>query len=65
MSPYRQIPSLDAVVLVAHDALRIDVWTRGPQGWVLASFAEGEVISLDAIGCTLPVNDVYAALRDA
>jgi Uma2 family endonuclease len=62
---YRRIPSLDAVVLVAHDAPRIDLWTRGREGWQLTSFGEGEVVALEAIGCTLPVSDVYAATRDA
>ena len=56
---YQQITSLAHVVLVSHDEKRIDVWTRGRDGWSAASAAPGERAVLHAIGCTLDVNDVY------
>jgi Uma2 family endonuclease len=62
---YRQIPSLEAVVLVDHEAPCIEVWTRGPQGWTESRFSSGEVVPLTAIRCVLAVDDVYAAARDA
>jgi Uma2 family endonuclease len=62
---YRQIPSLEAVLLVDHAQPRIDLWTRGPQGWTSSAFTAGEVVPLRAIGCALTVDDVYAAAREA
>jgi Uma2 family endonuclease len=62
---YRQIPSLEAVLLVDHAQPRIDLWTRGPQGWTSSAFTAGEVVQLRAIGCALAVDDVYAAARGA
>jgi Uma2 family endonuclease len=63
---YQQIPSLELIVLVDHATPRIDLWTRSPElGWQLATFGTGQVVSLDAIKCTLAVDAVYAAARDA
>lgn len=62
---YRQIPSLEAVVLIDHEAPRIELWTRGPQGWTARPFSSGDVVPLEAIGCTLPLDEVYAAAREA
>jgi Uma2 family endonuclease len=60
---YQQMPSLEAVVLVDHDTPCVDLWTRQAQGWHLRRFAAGAVLPLDAIGCSLAVDDVYAAGR--
>jgi Uma2 family endonuclease len=58
---YRQIPSLACVVLVDREAAHIETWARGQSGWVAARFGPGAVVPLDAIGCTLAVDDVLAA----
>ena len=59
---YRQIPSLEGVVLVWHTQRRIDVWTRGDAGaWMVREAAAGERATLP-VSCTLVVDDVY---RDA
>ena len=62
---YQQIPSLDAVVLVDHEQPRIDLWMREEGGWRSRSFGEGEEIPLEVIGCTLEVDAIYAAAREA
>ena len=62
---YRQIPSLEAVVLVDHAATCIDLWTREAEGWASRRFSAGEVVPLGAIGCEIAVDAVYAAARDA
>jgi Uma2 family endonuclease len=62
---YRQIPSLDAILLVDHERERIDLWTRSGGAWHSRFFGTGEVIRLDVIGATLAVDEVYAAARDA
>jgi Uma2 family endonuclease len=62
---YQQIPSLAAIVLVAHEQSRIELWTRGGTGWERRAFGAGEAVPLEAIACELTVDDVYAAARDA
>lgn len=62
---YQRIPSLEAIVLVDHASERIDLWTREGQAWRVRSFAAGEVVPLDTVGATVPVDEVYAAARGA
>lgn len=62
---YQQIPSLDAVVLVAHDEERVDILLRGAAGWEQQRYGAGDTIPLVAIGCSLGVDPVYAAAREA
>jgi Uma2 family endonuclease len=62
---YRQIASLDAVLLVDVAAPGIELWTRTASGWTSRRFSSGETLALDAVGCTLAVDQVYAAARDA
>lgn len=62
---YRRIPSLREYVLVSHREPRIDVWRRPEAGaeWIETRATRGEVAHLDAIGCELGVDAVYAAAR--
>jgi Uma2 family endonuclease len=62
---YRRIPSLTCVLLVDGEGRQVEAWTRSVSGWEQARFAEGEHVVIDAIGCTLPVDEVLAAARDA
>ncbi len=58
---YQQIQSVAHVVLVAHDGVRIDVWSRAGDGWVSQSYGPHETVQLPAIDCLL---DVDATFRD-
>jgi len=62
---YQQIPSLAAVVLVDHRSPRIELWSRGEESWSCTPFGAGDVMPLDAIQCSLPVDVMYAAAREA
>jgi Uma2 family endonuclease len=60
---YRQIPSLQGVVLVWHTQRRIEIWTRGDGGtWTARDAFAGERAPVPGLSCALIVNDVY---RDA
>jgi Uma2 family endonuclease len=54
---YKQIPSLQEIVLVAHDGKRLDLVRRMPDGTWATSTAE--TIQLDSIGCSLSSAEVY------
>jgi Uma2 family endonuclease len=62
---YQQVPSLQAVVLFAHDEPRVELWLRGSAGWEQHRYGAGDSVPLAAIGCSLSVDTVYAAARDA
>lgn len=65
LAHYRQIPSLETILLVDHLTARIDLHTRDGASWHSRQFGAGDHIPLAAIDCTLAVDDVYAAARDA
>jgi Uma2 family endonuclease len=60
---YRTLPSLRHYVMIAQDRLGVDVFTRQADGhWLLEAYdgcPEADV-ALAAIGCTLPVSEIYA-----
>ncbi|WP_438002050.1 Uma2 family endonuclease [Sorangium sp. So ce185] len=57
---YRCIPSLREYVLVSQHEPRIEVFHRNEDGsWTLREARAGEGAELQAIGCTLSVDDVY------
>jgi Uma2 family endonuclease len=61
---YRTIPSLRHVVLVEPDAIDVEVWTRGPDGWTRAvSVDRADIVKLEAIGVSLPVAEIYAGVE--
>ncbi len=55
---YQLIPSLEAIVLIDHEARRAELWQRrGGDAWQLASSTERIVI--DSLGCTLELAEVF------
>lgn len=60
---YRSLSSLRHYVLIAQDRLGVDVFTRQADGhWLLEAYdgcPEADV-ALTAIGCILPVSEIYA-----
>jgi Uma2 family endonuclease len=65
LSHYQRIPSLAAIILVDHASPRVDVWTRGSDGWHSVAFGPGQTVPLPAIACSLPVDEIYAAALGA
>ena len=59
LAHYQRIPSLTAIVLVAHDERRLEVWRRVADHWTLEVFRDDQHATLEAIGATLPVAEVY------
>ena len=55
---YQQIPSLEELVLVAHDEQSVDVWRRTPDGWAQQRASSGSV-ALHSIDVELPVREIY------
>lgn len=58
---YRQIPSLREYVLVSQTDSHIEVFRRGEGGhWTFFEARAGASLTLESIGCTIAVDEVYA-----
>ena len=64
---YRALPSLLQYVLIAQDRFSVDVFSRqDDQRWVLTVYSTpGDLISFDAIGCAIPMVEIYARVSFA
>ena len=57
---YARIPSLAAVLYVWQTEDRIEMRRREPDGtWSSSVFRAGDTVAIEAIGCSLRVDDVY------
>lgn len=59
LAHYKRIPSLHEIVLVAHDERRVDLWRRIGDRWTLLSFRTAEHLTLESIGASLPIDELY------
>lgn len=62
---YQQVPALQAIVLVDHAQARVELWTRDGATWTSRQLGAGDTVPLEAIGCSLRVDDIYAAAQGA
>ena len=61
---YFAIPSIQALVLVSQDRVRVEVRTRGESSWQVAiSHHLSDEIALPEIGVTLPLSEIYDRLE--
>lgn len=57
---YQQMPSVDEIVLVAHDRPEIEIVRREPDGsWSRHVARAGELAELSSVACALPLGEVY------
>ncbi|MEY4546754.1 MAG: hypothetical protein RL685_2949 [Pseudomonadota bacterium] len=56
---YKQIPSLEAVLLVAHDEPRLELWRRVGDKWTLELARGSESLAVPSLGVVLDVAEVY------
>jgi Uma2 family endonuclease len=63
---YKQIPTLEAVVIVSHREPRVDVWSRQAPGstWSLNTARSGQVVHVPAAGCALGVDAIWKAAAE-
>lgn len=59
-SAYRELPSLQAFLLIAQDEPRVEVYSRRGDFWTVTDYRGLDgVIALDAIACTLTLASIY------
>ncbi len=66
LTHYKQIPSLEAVVIVSHRQAQVDVWSRPTDSplWSRASASAGETAAVPALGCQLDVDAIWRAAAE-
>lgn len=62
LAQYQSIAALQSVVIVSHRARRLTVITRSPDGWKLAEFEQGTIVTLVNPALSLSVSEIYAVL---
>jgi Uma2 family endonuclease len=61
LSQYKQIASLQAVLIVSHSHRRITVISR-EAAWETREYRPGESVTVPGIGVTLPVDEFYGSV---
>lgn len=59
LAHYKQVESLEEIVLVAHDTRRLEVWRRAGETWNLEVTSDSGEARVHALDCTLPLAEVY------
>ncbi len=60
LAHYKQIPSVQEIVLIAHGSAKIELWRRVQTGWTLeVACAGAERLRLTSLDCTIDLADVY------
>jgi Uma2 family endonuclease len=62
LTDYRHIPSVQAILFIASEEKRVELWRRGTDSWTVMEFETGGIIPLDVIGFDIPVEALYEGL---
>ena len=58
---YRELDSLEAYLIISHDRVRADLYTRSGDHWTLRTFTDhADVVPLAALDCALSLERVYS-----
>lgn len=63
LSHYKQIPSLQAVLIVSHRRRQVTVIAREAEGWRQREARAGEDLVVDALDLSLAVDELYAGVE--
>jgi len=62
---YRSVESIRQVVLVSQHERRVEVYTRAGAGrWILDETVGDGAVALEAVGCELPLDEIYLKVFD-
>jgi Uma2 family endonuclease len=66
LTHYKQVPSLEAIVIVSHREARVDVWSRPTESplWSRTSATAGASAAVPALGCLLDVDAIWRAAAE-
>ena len=66
LTHYKQIPSLEAIVIVSHREAKVDVWSRSTDSplWSPTSATAGASVAVPALGVLLDVDAIWRAAAE-
>lgn len=59
LAQYKQVGSVEEIVLVAHEEHRLEIWRREPDRWTLDVARDREAVTLQSVRIELPLDEVY------
>jgi Uma2 family endonuclease len=62
LEDYLAVKTLDEYLIVSHQRIELELWTRGPKGWTRRLVTEGTVQL--KMGAIIDVDHLYADLPD-
>jgi len=63
LAHYKQIPSLEAVLLVAQEERRVEIWRRIRGGWTLDVAHGRDLVALPSLQLRLPLAEIYRGVE--
>jgi Uma2 family endonuclease len=63
LSHYKQIPELAAVLIVSHRRRHVSIVERSADGWVQREARSGQVIVVESLSLSVPVDELYAGIE--
>lgn len=61
---YRQSNTLQEYVLIESDEIAVECFRRNDEGlWVLHTYGEGDTLTLESVGISIPVEKLYRRVR--
>ncbi|MBW4670381.1 MAG: Uma2 family endonuclease [Cyanomargarita calcarea GSE-NOS-MK-12-04C] len=61
---YRQLSTLKEYVLIQSDEIGVECFRRNDEGlWVLHSYGAGDILTLESVGFSIPVDKLYRQVR--
>ena len=66
LAHYKQVPSLEAIVIVSHREAKVDVWSRSTDSphWSHTSVGAGGSAAVPALSCRLDVDAIWRAAAE-
>ncbi|MCJ8279289.1 MAG: Uma2 family endonuclease [Rivularia sp. ALOHA_DT_140] len=61
---YRQSNTLQEYVLIESDEIAVECFRRNDEGlWVLHTYGQGDILNLESVGISIPVEKLYRQVR--
>jgi len=61
LEAYKRMPSVQEILIVDQHRIHVDQYTRTESAWLVREYTEmTDAITLESLGCTLAVGEVYA-----
>ncbi len=56
---YQKLETLQEYVLVSQSEIKVEVYRRDPEGWLVQSLSMGEILQLQSIDLAIALSDIY------